>query len=354
MTIHFFIPGDINTLTGGYVYDKIIIEGLEKLGNKVVQHQLASDFPFPSIESLNNCEAISKNIPKGDPIFIDSLAFGPMYGILKLLKRKNPVIAIMHLPLSKNPNFSRVEQDSFYFQENEALSHANCVIAVSGFTKQLIMEYGVNPSKIKVIIPGVNKSSRKTNFPEYPKNLLCIGSYLPGKGQLLLVNALSNLKYLPWTLNMYGILNFNPNYVHKIKQIIKDQSLTDRIFINPQISGEELMNCYLNADLFILPSYFENFSMALNDALNYGIPVITTNGGGIPFSVPKNMGIFISPGNENELIETIKNVLTNPLLYKNLYKAASKYYKSANTWENSINLFHQLIQYLTTESSIHD
>jgi glycosyltransferase involved in cell wall biosynthesis len=349
MNLHFLIPGDINTLTGGYVYDKIVFEGLRKYGYTLLLHQLAPDFPFPSHNSLNECEVIFADIPQGEPIFIDSLAFGPMYKILIKYKKKNPVIAIMHLPLSRNPNFSKAEQQLFYKNEKTALGEATKIVAVSGFTKQLIEEYGVKPSKIEVVIPGVFDLPCKLNFPEHPENLLCVGSYLPGKGQLLLVQALSCLKFLPWTLNMFGIQDFNPEYVQKIKKRIKDDDLKDRIFMHRQIAGKALAFNYLNADLFILPSYFENFSMAINDALNYGIPVITTNGGGIPASVPHNMGIFVPVGNEGELIRTIKKVLTDSVLYRNLHTAAAQYYKTANSWENSILLFHFLIRNLDSD-----
>jgi len=352
MTIHFLIPGDINTLTGGYVYDKNIIEGLIKSGYTVNVHQLSNDFPFPSEENLKKCEAIYKSIPNGNPVFIDSLAFGPIHNILLMYQNKNPVIAIIHLPLTKNPNFSRAEREQFFLPEQNALKLANKIVAVSEFTKQIIIDYGIETSKIEVITPGVFKMPKKQSYPDNPEKILCVGSYLPGKGQLLLVRALAKLKHLCWTLNMFGIQNFDLPYVQKIQTEIIAEHLDERIFINPPISGDKLTKAYLNADLFILPSFFENFSMALNDALNYGIPVITTDGGGIPLSVPKNMGIIIPKGNETDLKQTIENVLTDSLLYKNLCNAASDYYKSANTWENSINLFQSLLKNINSNCSV--
>lgn len=348
MTLHFLIPGDINTLTGGYVYDKIIIEGLEKLGYSVTVHQLSNDFPFPSKENLKKCEVVVKNIPTDNPVFIDSLAFGPMHKILLLNRGKNPVIPIMHLPLPKNPNFSKAEQDQFILPEQNALKLAVKIIAVSGFTKQIIMDYGIEASKIEIITPGFSYLPRKASFPDFPEKILCVGSYLPGKGQLLLVKALAKIRHLKWTLTMCGIQDFDPHYFKKIQSEIETEKLGSRIFVNPPVSGESLSKAYLEADLFILPSYFENFSMALNDALYCGIPVITTDGGGIPFSVPHNMSVIVPKGNENELKQAIEKVLTDSAYYKNLCKATSTYYQSANSWNNSINLFQAILRDLFT------
>jgi glycosyltransferase involved in cell wall biosynthesis len=341
--LHFIIPGDINTLAGGYVYDKMILEGLRRKGHIVSVHELDADFPFPSSDSLIRCKHVFKTIPAGDPILIDSLIFGSIPDILGDLHAKNPIVAIIHLPLSKNPNYSPSIQAQLARQEKVAFRYTDKVVAVSDFTKQLLAEYNVDPSIIKVINPGVSAVSQKTDFPGCPEKLLCVGSYLPGKGQILLVEALAKIKSLPWTLNMYGIKEFDRAYVQNILTKIKIEGLSDRIFMNSPVSNEELHNCYLNADLFILPTYFENFCMSLNDALAHGLPVITTNGSGIPYSVPGNMGLFVRHGNVPELSDAIRKLLTDPIIYKEIYTNASQYCKSAKTWIDAINQFHALI-----------
>jgi glycosyltransferase involved in cell wall biosynthesis len=344
--LHFIIPGDINTLTGGYVYDKMILEGLRRKGYNVSLHELTSDFPFPAPESISQCNQVFNTIPAGNPILIDSLIFGSIPDILKDQRIKNPLVAIIHLPLAKNPNYSPSIQAQLARQEKIAFQYADKVVAVSDFTKQLLAEYNIDLSIIKVINPGVSNVEQKTDFPQFPEKLLCVGSYLPGKGQILLVEALAKNKNLSWTLNMYGIKDFDRAYVQNMLTKIKIEGLSNRIFMNSPVSNEELHICYLNADLFILPSYFENFCMSLNDALAHGLPVITTNGGGIPYSVPCNMGLFVRPGNVAELSGAIRKTLTDPIIYKEICTNASQYYKSANTWIESINQFHVLISEL--------
>jgi glycosyltransferase involved in cell wall biosynthesis len=343
MNLHFLIPGDINTLTGGYVYDKIIINGLRNLGYGITVHQLGGDFPFPSAENLEHCKRILDSIPNRELVFIDSLAFGPMHMLLKDYQGKNPILPIIHLPLSQNPNYNEESKKLLAEQERRAFDYANSVVAVSWFTKQLIVGYGVNPDNVWVITPGVFRVPRKTEYPGLPENILCVGSFLPGKGQLVLVHALADMQQYAWSLSMYGIPEFDTDYVQSIKKTIDEAGLAKRVLMHKQVSGDELNAAYLRTDLFILPSLFENFSMALNDALIHGIPVITTTAGGIPFSVPKSMGLFISPGSQGELKQAIKELLTNSSLYKHLYRSASQYYKTANTWENSIHRFHSLI-----------
>ena len=105
MQFHFLIPGDINTLTGGYIYDKRIIDGLRHKGHNVQVHSLANDFPFPSPESIHQCLDCLNSIPKEEAIIIDSLAFGAIPDLLKKIKSYHPIIAIIHLPLNNIRSF---------------------------------------------------------------------------------------------------------------------------------------------------------------------------------------------------------------------------------------------------------
>jgi glycosyltransferase involved in cell wall biosynthesis len=87
--------------------------------------------------------------------------------------------------------------------------------------------------------------------------------------------------------------------------------------------------------------------MALNDALACGIPVITTDAGGIPYSVPHDMGVFVQTGNVNSLKKAISSVLRDKIKYSELYTSASEYHKTATSWQKSVEEYHKLISALT-------
>jgi len=75
------------------------------------------------------------------------------------------------------------------------------------------------------------------------------------------------------------------------------------------IEGEDLLYEYKNADILILPSYAEGFPNVILEALNYRLPIISTNVGGIPDSVINNYnGYTFEPGDKTIMYESIKKL----------------------------------------------
>ncbi|MFY9625222.1 MAG: glycosyltransferase family 1 protein, partial [Rhodoplanes sp.] len=74
--IVFAVPGDLDTPTGGYVYDRRMIAELHRLGLAIDVINLGDDFPWPSQETRAAALAALERVPPGLPIIIDGLAYG--------------------------------------------------------------------------------------------------------------------------------------------------------------------------------------------------------------------------------------------------------------------------------------
>jgi glycosyltransferase involved in cell wall biosynthesis len=343
MNVHFLIPGDINTLTGGYVYDKKIFAGLSEKGHKVTIHQLGEDFPFPKETSLAESKKILREIPPGEPVIIDSLAFGPMISVISEYYRKNSIIALVHLPLSFNPGFSAEISGNFAKQEKTAFDFTAGIVTTSSYTCRLLAGYNIDPSRIDIIKPGAEAKERKIIYLPFPKKLLCIGSYLENKGQSLLIKALALLKDKDWILNCYGNPDLDRKYFEGLQVLIKNLNLEEKVLLHGIVLHEKLSKIYLEADLFVLPSHFETYGMVLAEALVHGLPVIASTGGGILDTVPASMGKFFNPGNELDLVKIIKLILEDPTIYSEMCNNAAMYYRQANSWATSVELFEQML-----------
>ncbi len=69
--LHFIFPGDPETLTGGYIYDNRIVDGLWDRGWKVYRHILPDGFPFPHASSLDKASEVLGRIPDDRLVIID-------------------------------------------------------------------------------------------------------------------------------------------------------------------------------------------------------------------------------------------------------------------------------------------
>jgi hypothetical protein len=133
----FAIPGDLDTPTGGYRYDKRVIAELPALGWRVRHLPLSSEFPSPSDAALSETARILAEIPSEALVMIDGLALGAIpLGVLKSLKAK--LVALCHHPLAFETGLTSDRIDYLHRTEREALSRAVATIATSRSTAELL------------------------------------------------------------------------------------------------------------------------------------------------------------------------------------------------------------------------
>ena len=123
LRVAFAVPGDLATPTGGYGYDRRIIQELRRLGWQVDVADIGGGFPFPSIAQRATALAILSAVPAGCPVVLDGLAFGalPEAGALRY---HTPLIALVHQPLALDPGLDTTQADTFRESERAALAAA--------------------------------------------------------------------------------------------------------------------------------------------------------------------------------------------------------------------------------------
>ena len=101
-------------------------------------------------------------------------------------------------------------------------------------------------------------------------------------------------------------------YVEMCKSLVKKLSIENNIIFKPSLNQEILSNIYRNASVFLLPSKYEIFGMVLLEAMNFGVPVITTyNGGSSTLIENKKNGFIINELDENKWCNQIIEILEN-------------------------------------------
>jgi len=129
-----------------------------------------------------------------------------------------------------------------------------------------------------VIIPnGVDLLPFHSKAPNEMRTLLFLGRIHPKKGLDMLLPAWRVLqdRFPDWELLIVG--PDNGGYLGKVRELANDLDLRRVDFSGP-LYGVEKLKAYSNADLFILPTYSENFGMSVAEALAAGTPAIVTHG----------------------------------------------------------------------------
>ena len=344
-------PGDLQTVSGGFIYDSCIVRELTTLGWEVELLSLGAGFPFPSQETLNKAVELLCQTQPGKPIVIDGLALGTMPEAIAQASANHPIIALIHHPLACESGLTADQQVKLQRSERSALSYADHVIANSPLTAQtLAASYAVDDKKITIVIPGTHQPSPplhqvRTYFTSQNEfKWLSVGSIIPRKGFDILIKALAPLNEMPWSLSIVGDITRDVLAYRHLVQCIDQFDLQDRIHIHGAIDDLHLDTLYRGADGFVLASLFEGYGMAYAEALSYGLPVIGSSGGAIVQTVPDSAGILTPPGDITSLTAALKLFMSDSDRREQLSIGAKEAAKKLPTWTESAKIFADVIK----------
>ena len=347
--IDFVVPGDIQTPTGGYIYDREIIAGLTERGISVAVHALDGSFPSPSPAALRAARATFAGIEAGRVVVIDGLALPGLDRLLADEARRLKLVALVHHPVALETGLDPIAAERFAATERRALTYAQRVITTSQWTARTLAAEGVPISQLRVVEPGVDrrktrgsadpKSSAAATTPHDTLHLLCVGTLTPRKGHALLFEALNELRDRHWHLSCAGSLLRDAPTVAALQHLIDRLSLRRRVSLLGDLDREALERQYARADVFVLPSYLEGYGMALAEAVAFGLPVVSTTAGAIPETVPANASVLVAPGDSRALAKALASVIDDPVRRATLAANARAARASLPTWATAATKF---------------
>jgi glycosyltransferase involved in cell wall biosynthesis len=130
----------------------------------------------------------------------------------------------------------------------------------------------------EVSTQGHNKGQRSEagNLEGEKKTALFLSRIHPKKGLPMLLDVWKKLAPAGWRLVIAG--NDDGGHLPALHAQVEALGLTGLVEIVGPLFGDAKEQAYLNADLFVLPSYSENFGIVVTEALGYQVPVLTTTG----------------------------------------------------------------------------
>ena len=339
-SVWFLIPGDPDTRTGGYLYDRRIMAGLAALGWRVELRRLDASFPQPTPAALREADEILAALPEQALAVIDGLALGAMPAVAATQRDRLRLVALIHHPLALETGLDERASRQLHASEREALRHVRQVIVTSPCTaRALLSDYEVAPERCVAIPPGTDPAPLAEGSGSEALALLCVASLTPRKGHAVLFRALARLKQHPWRLFCAGSERLHPPTAVLLRQLVTELSLTERIEFLGELDAAALAIRYRRADTFVLPSHHEGYGMALAEALARGLPIVSTTAGAIPDTVPADAGLLVAPGNEAALTEALARVMTEPGLRERLATGARAARQSLSTWPETCARF---------------
>lgn len=299
----FVVPGRLDQLTGGYLYDRHVIEGLRRRGHAVRIIELP---PAPH-------RAVFAAVPDGMPVVIDGLALPGLEDVIRAQEDRLRLLAMVHHPLAEETGLSPAETGRLAALEAALLPRFRGIICPSRETAAAVEHYRVAADRIEIVLPGTAKPrTARQRRCRRVRALLCVGSLTPRKGHRVLVEALRRLRRLDWSLLCVGSLDRDPATARAIRRMISAAGLDRRILLIGEWAPQRLDGAYAAADVFVLPSFHEGYGMAFAEAMAHGLPIVATAAGAIPDTVPYEAGLLVPPGDAASLAEALRRVIVRP------------------------------------------
>lgn len=162
-------------------------------------------------------------------------------------------------------------------------------------------------------MPPKGRARAKWGIPEDQPLVLYMSRIDPKKGLDLLIPALERL--LAEGVNFHFVLAGanpqDPDYQNQIQKQVKASPLASRTTITGFVTGELKAALLQDADLFVLPSYYENFGIAVAEAMAGGTPVVISDQVHIWEEVKEAEAGWVSPCEVNALTERLREALQN-------------------------------------------
>lgn len=162
--------------------------------------------------------------------------------------------------------------------QKSAIKNANCIHATAETEKTNILKLGYN-TNIEIVANGIDiKNITIKDSWEKKSNILFLSRIHVKKGIEFLLDAIAPIKdkLNGYTVNIAG--EGDSQYINTLKQKAIDLGIDRMINFCGGVYGEKKWELFRNADIFILPTYSENFGIVIAEALACGTPVITTKG----------------------------------------------------------------------------
>lgn len=338
----FVVPGRLDQLTGGYLYDRHIVDGLRARGRTVRVIELS---PRPGA-------AIFAALAAGTPTIIDGLALPGLEATVAAHRQRLPLIALVHHPLAEETGLSRTAAKRAARLEAAILPQCHGVICPSRKTAAAVERYGVSPKRIAIIPPGTAKPTAHRRARRGPaRSLLSVAGLVRRKGHAVLVAALTRIRDLDWELVCIGSLERDPATTRAVRRMIAAAHLERRIRLAGEWPPASVANAYRAADIFVLPSFHEGYGMVYAEAMAHGLPIIATTAGAIPDTVPRSAGLLVPPGDPVSLARALRRMLITPALAAKLAAGSvaagarlPEWRQAIEHWEKALESFTSLEQ----------
>jgi glycosyltransferase involved in cell wall biosynthesis len=267
MRVCWAIYGDLEQPTGGYVYDRLVVEGLRARGDDVDVVDLLETPVLPASSSGRGVF---------DAIVGDALCVQELGGNFEAAPRDTARLLLVHHLTSWE--LERPDGDALRAVEARAIAAADRLVVTGRATGARLFDVHAGRA-IDVIAPGADRLPRRPRADRDDDRvaLLFVGSLIPRKRLPMLLDAVECLGAAGLTLTIAGDAGRDPAHARDVSARVHGSAvLRAAVQIAGVLGDDDLARAMADADALVLPSSLEGYGMVLTEAIHAGLAVIAS------------------------------------------------------------------------------
>ncbi len=311
------VPGPLDTVSGGYGYDRAIVQGLRELGHSVTVVELGGRHPLPDDAARQAARDVWGNLPADAIPVIDGLAL-PAFAAAADDFAARQAVGLIHHPTCLEAGLP--EPDAIELRRLEAGLFARLprIVVTSDVTAAtLAADFAVVAERVAVVVPGTSPAARSPGSGEATCHILAVGTLIPRKGHDLLLTALAKLFDLDWRLTVAGG-ELDSVTGRSLQALAEQLQISQRVRFAGTVVDGALDALWQSADLFALATQYEGYGMAVAEALARGLPVVVTDGGAAGRLVTPQAGAVCPIGDLPTLSKTLRRMIFDTELRRDM------------------------------------
>lgn len=304
-------------------------------------------FPEPLTFTLRAARELARTNDRFDVVH-DNQSLG--YGLLRIL-RDVPVVATVHHPCSIDRDIELAHETdrkrrlslrrwyAFTRMQARVARRLPKILTVSEAARaDVLREFGVSPSRVGIVHNGVDTElfAPSTAVAKIPGRIVTTASAdVPLKGLLFLVEALGKLRTERDDAHLVVVGRVGEGGA--IEAGLERFGVREHVTFENGIGWDRLVDLYRQAEVAVVPSLYEGFSLPAVEAMACATPLVSSDGGALPEVVGRDgdAALVVSAGDAGELAAAIGRLLDDPGLRQQIGNAGRERVLARFTWKSA-------------------
>lgn len=345
MKIGLLIYGSLDTLSGGYLYDRMLVDYLRTQGDTVEIISLPwRNYPAHLTDNF------TFKLPLNLDILIQDELNHPSLIAANRHPRPYPIISLVHhlrcselRPKWQNVFYRVIEKKYLHSVDGFIFNSQTTKSVVNGLTNHEMPSLVAYPPTDR-FGEEISEGEIKARAEQNPLQILFLGNVMERKGLHTLLEAIQ-LSTFDLRLDIIGSLTTDSDYAKQIQEIVTANNLSSFVTFHSSLNNQPLIEKLKTAHILAVPSSYEGFGIVYLEGMGFGLPAIGTTFGAASEIIEDGVtGFLIQPGDSHSLATRLQVMNERRDLLVQMSLAGRSRYQRQPRWNQTAGEIRDFLQ----------